>query len=46
MSFMVGLVKIRGRRRDVRVPCRILQCLELHATVRMIGQHAVAQPVG
>ena len=45
MPLVVGLVQIGCRRRDVRVPCRILQGLELYATIRMIGEHTVAQPV-
>ena len=41
MSLMVGLVQIRCRRRDIRVPRRILQRLELHPTIGMVRQHAV-----
>ena len=41
MPLVVGLVQISCRRRDIRVPCRVLQRLELHPTIGMVRQHAV-----
>lgn len=45
VAFVIGLVQIGRGGGDVRVPRRVLQRFQLHPVVRVVGQHAVAQPV-
>src|SRR5438067_2097524 len=46
VPLVVRLVQVSRGGRDVRVPRRVLQGLQLYAVVGVVRQHAVAQPVG
>lgn len=41
MPFVIGLVQVSRRGGDIRVPRGVLQGLQLHPIVRVVGQHAV-----